>query len=105
MHPVIRDQSLIIQLKTGLHFKGREQNGWTAIQFKRLLDTCYPTDYPIKIRDLDVDCHFNVCFSIMQSGTNNLIFAYGLINLDPSQPDSVNSVRIIVFDFENICLP
>ncbi|CAF4482771.1 unnamed protein product, partial [Rotaria sp. Silwood2] len=28
--------------------RGREQNGWTAIQFKRLLDTCDSMDYPIK---------------------------------------------------------
>ena len=29
--------------------QGREQNGWTAIQFKRLLDTCDPMDYAIKV--------------------------------------------------------
>ncbi|CAF4698174.1 unnamed protein product, partial [Rotaria socialis] len=29
--------------------RGREQNGWTAIQFKRLLDTCDSMDYPIKV--------------------------------------------------------
>ncbi|CAF3448817.1 unnamed protein product [Rotaria sp. Silwood1] len=49
--------------------QGREQNGWTAIQFKRLFDTCDNMDYPIKW------------------GTNNLIFAYGLIDPDPSRPD------------------
>ncbi|CAF1272849.1 unnamed protein product [Rotaria magnacalcarata] len=50
--------------------RGREQNGWTAIQFKRLLDTCDSMDYPIK------------------SGTNVVIFAYGLADLDPYRPDS-----------------
>ena len=40
--------------------QGREQDGWTAIQFRRALDTCDTMDYPIK------------------SGTNILIFAYGL---------------------------
>ena len=29
--------------------QGREQNGWTAIQFKRLLDTCDPMDVAIKV--------------------------------------------------------
>ena len=28
---------------------GQESNGWTAIQFKRLLDTCDSMDYPIKV--------------------------------------------------------
>ncbi|UJR07225.1 hypothetical protein I4U23_011513 [Adineta vaga] len=49
--------------------QGREQNGWTAVQFKRLLDTCDTMDYPIK------------------SGTNNLIFAYGLVDPDQSNGD------------------
>ncbi|CAF1194209.1 unnamed protein product [Rotaria sp. Silwood1] len=40
--------------------QGREENGWTAIQFKRLLDTCDVMDYPIK------------------SGTNIVIYAYSL---------------------------
>ncbi|CAF3285978.1 unnamed protein product [Rotaria sp. Silwood2] len=40
--------------------QGREVNGWTAIQFKRLLDTCDIMDYPIK------------------SGTNIVIYAYSL---------------------------
>ncbi|CAF4575124.1 unnamed protein product [Rotaria sp. Silwood1] len=48
---------------------GREQDGWTAIQFKRLLDTCDPMDVRIK------------------SGTNNLIFAYGLTDPDLDQPN------------------
>ena len=30
--------------------QGREENGWTAIQFKRLLDTCDTMDVPIKVR-------------------------------------------------------
>ncbi|CAF3236093.1 unnamed protein product, partial [Rotaria sp. Silwood2] len=31
-----------------LALKGREQNGWTTIQFKRSLDTCDKMDVPIK---------------------------------------------------------
>ncbi|CAF4919956.1 unnamed protein product [Rotaria sp. Silwood1] len=46
--------------------QGREASGWTAIQFKRLLDTCDIMDVPIK------------------SGTNNLIFAYGMTDPSPS---------------------
>ncbi|CAF3636010.1 unnamed protein product [Rotaria sp. Silwood1] len=49
--------------------QGREASGWTAIQFKRLLDTCDIMDVPIK------------------SGTNNLIFAYGLADPSPSGPN------------------
>ncbi|CAF3460707.1 unnamed protein product [Rotaria socialis] len=52
-----------------LHLQGREQNGWTCIQFKRLLDTCDSMDVRIK------------------SGTNVLIFAYGLVDPDLSRPD------------------
>ncbi|UJR06551.1 hypothetical protein I4U23_010834 [Adineta vaga] len=44
--------------------RGREESGWTAIQFKRLLDTCDIMDVAIK------------------SGTNILIFAYGLVDPD-----------------------
>ncbi|UJR09497.1 hypothetical protein I4U23_013735 [Adineta vaga] len=51
--------------------QGREQNGWTAIQFKRLLDTCDTMDVAIK------------------SGTNILIFAYGLEDPDMSQPNGL----------------
>jgi hypothetical protein len=29
--------------------QGQEQNGWTAIQFKRYFDTCDPMDVPIKV--------------------------------------------------------
>ncbi len=29
--------------------RGREQNGWTAIQFKRALDTCDTMDVSIKV--------------------------------------------------------
>ncbi|CAF2937601.1 unnamed protein product [Rotaria sp. Silwood2] len=47
--------------------QGREMSGWTVIQFKRLLDTCDLMDVPIK------------------SGTNNLIFAYGLADPTPSE--------------------
>ncbi|CAF3565153.1 unnamed protein product [Rotaria socialis] len=50
-----------------LALRGRESNGWTAIQFKRLLDTCDPMDVEIK------------------SGTNVIIYAYGLT--DPSVGD------------------
>jgi hypothetical protein len=35
--------------KDWIVLKGQELNGWTAIQFKRLLDTCDPMDYPIKV--------------------------------------------------------
>ncbi|CAF3386420.1 unnamed protein product, partial [Rotaria sp. Silwood2] len=51
------------------HLQGREQNGWTSIQFKRLLDTCDSMDVPIK------------------SGTNVLIFAYGFVDPDLSRSD------------------
>ncbi|CAF1072713.1 unnamed protein product [Didymodactylos carnosus] len=44
---------------------GKEENGWTAIQFKRKLDTCDSLDYPIK-----------------------LIFAWGLT--DPSQNEDIS---------------
>jgi len=47
--------------------QGREQNGWTAIQMKRLLDTRDRMDVPIK------------------SGTTILIVAYGMTDLDLSQ--------------------
>ena len=30
--------------------QGREQSGWTAIQFRRLLDTCDTMDVPIRVR-------------------------------------------------------
>ncbi|CAF1122491.1 unnamed protein product [Rotaria sp. Silwood1] len=51
--------------------QGHEENGWTAIQFKRFLDTCDSMDVPIK------------------SGTNILIFAYGLQDPDMSQSDGL----------------
>ncbi|CAF4122703.1 unnamed protein product [Rotaria magnacalcarata] len=51
------------------HLQGREQNGWTSIQFKRLLDTCDSMDVSIR------------------SGTNVLIFAYGLVDPDMSRSD------------------
>ncbi len=31
---------------------GREENGWTAIQFRRALDTCDTMDFPIKVCSL-----------------------------------------------------
>jgi hypothetical protein len=31
--------------------QGREQDGWTAIQFKRLLDTCDIMDVPITVEN------------------------------------------------------
>ncbi|CAF2535600.1 unnamed protein product [Rotaria sp. Silwood2] len=49
--------------------QGREKDGWTVIQFKRLLDTCDSMDFPII------------------SGTNTLIFAYGLVDLDSNRPE------------------
>ncbi|CAF3865400.1 unnamed protein product [Rotaria sp. Silwood2] len=50
--------------------QGREVNGWTAIQFKRMFDTCDSMDVPITF------------------GTNKLIFAYGLVDPDLSQPNN-----------------
>ncbi|CAF0775985.1 unnamed protein product [Adineta ricciae] len=49
--------------------QGQEKDGWTAIRFKRLLHTCDSMDVPIK------------------SGTNILIFAYGLVDLDSNRPE------------------
>ncbi|CAF4936815.1 unnamed protein product, partial [Rotaria socialis] len=43
-----------------LALRGRESDGWTAIQFKRLIDTCDPMDVSIT------------------SGTNVVIYAYSL---------------------------
>jgi hypothetical protein len=34
--------------------RGREQNGWTAIQFRRFLDTCDTMDVPIKVCSLSL---------------------------------------------------
>ncbi|CAF1080606.1 unnamed protein product [Adineta ricciae] len=45
--------------------QGQEENNWTAIQFKRALDTKDNMDLPI------------------QSGTNVVLFAYGLIDPNP----------------------
>jgi hypothetical protein len=41
---------------------GSEQNGWTAIQFKRLLDTCDTMDVAITVREIDRKpfCYFDV---------------------------------------------
>ncbi|CAF2441731.1 unnamed protein product [Rotaria sp. Silwood2] len=47
--------------------QGREENGWTAIQFKRLLETCDYMDVSIK------------------TGTNIVIFAYGISDPDQRQ--------------------
>ena len=41
--------------------RGREQDGWTAIQFKRRLDTCDSSDVPIKVRSL-IDFRISTCF-------------------------------------------
>ncbi|CAF3765470.1 unnamed protein product [Rotaria socialis] len=49
--------------------RGHEKDGWAAIQCKRLLSTCDSMNVPIK------------------SGTNDLIFAYGLTDLDSNRPD------------------
>jgi len=45
--------------------QGREENSWTAIQFKRALDTKDSMDIPI------------------QPGMNVLLFAYGLVDPNP----------------------
>jgi hypothetical protein len=42
------------------HLQGREQNGWTSIQFKRLLDTCDPMDVSIKVGDDFITYHRNI---------------------------------------------
>jgi hypothetical protein len=34
--------------------RGREENGWTAIQIRRALDTCDRMDVPIKVYHLFV---------------------------------------------------
>ncbi|CAF1034776.1 unnamed protein product [Rotaria sordida] len=52
--------------------QGREENGWTAIQFKRLLEICDYMDLSIK------------------SGTNIVIFAYGIS--DPDQHQSIGDI-------------
>ena len=52
--------------------QGREQNGWTAIRFRRLLDTCDPMDVPIKVGSclhllnylLSIDLVRNKCYHI-----------------------------------------
>ncbi|CAF4772742.1 unnamed protein product [Rotaria sp. Silwood1] len=44
---------------------GKEENGWTALQFKRKLETCDSMDVPIKF------------------GTSTLIYAYGLEDPNP----------------------
>ncbi|CAF0842897.1 unnamed protein product [Didymodactylos carnosus] len=48
---------------------GKEENGWTAIQFRRKLETCDTMDVPIR------------------SGTTILIFAYGLT--DPEENEDI----------------
>ncbi|CAF0896092.1 unnamed protein product [Adineta ricciae] len=55
--------------------QGREQDGWTAIQFRRLLETCDSMDVPIK------------------SGTNILIYAYGLVDPDGNGEISYHESR------------
>ncbi|CAF4231638.1 unnamed protein product [Rotaria sp. Silwood2] len=46
--------------------EGREENSWTAIQFKRALDTKDSMDNPIEV-----------------PGMNVLLFAYGLVDPNP----------------------
>ncbi|CAF3621213.1 unnamed protein product [Rotaria sp. Silwood1] len=60
---------------------GREQDGWTAIQFNRRLNTCDSMDVPIKVeyKSLYAVCNNDSRF---QSGTNVLIYAYGLVDPD-----------------------
>ncbi|CAF3437207.1 unnamed protein product [Rotaria sp. Silwood2] len=50
---VFTDSTLVIDNTTIDWFaiQGHEENGWTAIQFKRLLDTCDSMDVPIKVSD------------------------------------------------------
>ena len=69
-----------------LVLQGQEKNGWTAIRFKRLLHTCDSMDVPIKVRRKACILYFNSLL-LLKSGTNILIFAYGLVNLDSNRPE------------------
>lgn len=63
--------------------QGREQDGWTSIQFRRRIDTCDLMDVTINVRN-----HFHLLNNLfMQTGINNLIYAYGLIDVDETRPD------------------
>ena len=68
--------------------QGQERDGWTAVQLKRSLDTCDPMDFPIKVRNHSPNavCENNLLIRI-QSGTNIIIFAYGLVDLDINRPE------------------
>ena len=44
--------------------KGREESGWTAIQFKRALDTCDTMDVPIKVRFLSLFLLYNSIIAV-----------------------------------------
>jgi hypothetical protein len=69
--------------------QGQEQNGWTAIQFKRYFDSCDPMDVPIKVWVLIlVVKRMKIFYFIKQSGTNILIFAYGFVDPDLRQSDA-----------------
>ena len=39
--------------------QGREQDGWTAIEFRRLIDTCDPMDVPIKVKNKSLNDLFD----------------------------------------------
>lgn len=87
--------------------QGREQNGWTSIQFKRLLDTCDTMDVSIKVstQNKTFDSYlWNIdkYVYLFWSGTNIIIYAYGTVdpdlsklNDDISYHDSRRGSRII----------
>ncbi len=53
--------------------QGREGSEWTAIQSKRLLDTCDTMDVPIKvINKLHSNMSFSLSVSTFSSSLNNL---------------------------------
>ena len=50
--------------------EGREENGWTSIQFKRLLDTCDTMDVPIKVSTNFVSSLINAIFILVWNEYN-----------------------------------
>jgi hypothetical protein len=44
--------------------QGREENGWTAIQFKRFLDTCDTMDVPIKVCYSSIFQNYHIIFDV-----------------------------------------
>ena len=50
--------------------QGREENGWTAIQFKRLIDTCDKLDVRIKVRPSTTSLSFTFSYTVAILGRN-----------------------------------